>query len=81
MGKQNLKRFENKFYGSTILGEKGQIVIPKEARDDLKIKKGEKLLVFGTNGMITLIKFSEIKNIMFYLEKKLKSFKKILKQK
>ena len=43
---------DKKFYGSTIIGEKGQVVIPKEAREDLKLKKGDKLLVFGMGEMI-----------------------------
>ncbi|GIW67030.1 MAG: AbrB family transcriptional regulator [Candidatus Parcubacteria bacterium] len=73
------KKFEKKFYGSTIIGERGQIVIPKEARNDLKLKKGEKLLVFGMKEMITLMKFSEAKKIMSYLEKHLENLKKILK--
>jgi AbrB family looped-hinge helix DNA binding protein len=36
-----------KFYGSTTVGERGQIVLPAKLRDDFKIKKGEKLLVIG----------------------------------
>lgn len=35
------------FHGSATVGEKGQIVIPAEARAALQIEKGEKLLVFG----------------------------------
>jgi len=81
MAEKDFKKFEKKFYGSTILGEKGQVVIPKEARNDLKLKKGEKLLVFGMRGMITLMKFSEVKKIMSYLEKHLKGLQKIVKQK
>lgn len=33
------------FYGSTTVGERGQIVLPVKLRGDLKIKKGDKLLV------------------------------------
>jgi len=69
-----------KFYGSTIIGEKGQVVIPKEAREDLKLKKGDKLLVFGMGEMITLMKFSNLKKFMGYLEKHLKSIKEIIKK-
>ena len=36
------------FYGSTIVGERGQIVIPAEARRDLEITPATKLLVLGT---------------------------------
>jgi AbrB family looped-hinge helix DNA binding protein len=71
---------DKKFYGSTIIGEKGQVVIPKEAREDLKLKKGEKLLVFGMGEMITLMRFSNLKKFMGYLEKHLKSLKEIVKK-
>ena len=33
------------FYGSTTVGERGQIVLPVKLREDLKINKGDKLLV------------------------------------
>lgn len=38
---------ENGFYGTTTLGERGQVVIPAKAREDFKLEKGEQLLVFG----------------------------------
>ena len=41
--------------GSTNLGERGQIVIPKEARDLLKLKKGEKFVVLVKSNCIVLI--------------------------
>ena len=36
-----------KFYGSVTVSERGQVVIPTEARKDFDIKTGDKLLVFG----------------------------------
>lgn len=36
-----------KFYGSVTVSERGQIVVPAEARKDFNIKPGDKLLVFG----------------------------------
>jgi AbrB family looped-hinge helix DNA binding protein len=33
------------FYGSVTVGERGQIVIPAEARNELNIASGDKLLV------------------------------------
>lgn len=36
---------DKKFYGSTTVGEKGQVVLPAELRRDLKIETGEKLAV------------------------------------
>jgi len=34
-------------YGVVTVGERGQIVIPKEARDQFGIKPGDKLVVVG----------------------------------
>ena len=36
-----------RFYGSVTVSERGQIVIPADARKDFKIKTGDKLLVLG----------------------------------
>lgn len=35
------------FFGAVTVGEKGQIVIPKKARDVFQIKKGDRLLLLG----------------------------------
>ncbi|MBY2477266.1 helix-turn-helix transcriptional regulator [Clostridioides difficile] len=35
------------FFGAVIVGERGQIVIPKEARDIFNINAGDKLLILG----------------------------------
>ena len=39
-----------KLYGTTTVGERGQIVIPAEARRDFEITPNTKLLVFGSPG-------------------------------
>ncbi len=36
-----------RFYGSITVSERGQVVIPAEARRDFNIEVGDKLLVFG----------------------------------
>ena len=33
------------FYGAATVGERGQVVIPAEARNELGIKPGDKLLI------------------------------------
>ncbi len=40
----------HRFYGAVTVGERGQIVIPQEARDALEINPGDKLLIFGGMG-------------------------------
>lgn len=64
---------EGQFYGSVTVGEKGQIVIPQEARKIMKLKKGDRLLVFGMdNDMLAVAKLSHIEKITSHLSKKLK---------
>ncbi|MBN1313716.1 MAG: AbrB/MazE/SpoVT family DNA-binding domain-containing protein [Anaerolineae bacterium] len=43
MGQSDRKRF----YGAVTVSERGQIVIPAEARRDFGIEVGDKLLVLG----------------------------------
>ena len=38
---------KTKFVWTTKVGEKGQIVIPKEAREIFNLSKGDTLLLFG----------------------------------
>ena len=47
-----------KMYGSTVMGERGQVVIPAEAREEIGIAPGEKLVVFGNKrkGFIILFR-------------------------
>ncbi len=77
-----MKKFpEQEFYGTTTLGEKGQVVIPSEARKGLKIHKGEKLLVFSMgDDIVILSKLSNLKQFAFHLAKRLDSIKKIIKK-
>lgn len=37
--------FSHAFYGSVTVGERGQIVIPADARQELGVESGDKLLV------------------------------------
>ncbi len=43
LGKTNARRV----FGTARVGERGQIVIPKEARELFKIKPGDTLLILG----------------------------------
>jgi AbrB family looped-hinge helix DNA binding protein len=71
-----------KFYGATTMGERGQVVIPAEARRDLNLTPATKLLVFGTHNkggiMITKAEsfasfLSKAMNVMARFEEMLKS--------
>ena len=55
-----------KFYGSTTIGERGQMVIPAEARKDFQITPSTKLLVFGTpnGGGLMVVKAEFVTNFL-----------------
>ena len=56
-------------YGTTKVGEKGQIVICKEAREVFDIKQGDNLAVIATkNRGIILIKVEDLKEFAHILE-------------
>lgn len=38
-------RHNNPFRGTTIVSDKGQIVIPSDLRKELKIKRGDQLII------------------------------------
>lgn len=72
---------EGQFYGSTTIGEKGQIVIPQEARINMKLKKGDRLLIFGMDDdMLAVAKLSHIEKITSHLAKKLKMIRGVTKK-
>lgn len=42
----------DKFYGTTTMGARGQVVIPAQARKDLKLSPGDQLAVMGKFGKV-----------------------------
>lgn len=62
-----------KFYGSVTVSDKGQIVIPAEARKDFDIKMGDKMLVLGDldKGLV----FTKSNFLMKMMEGSLKTIK------
>ena len=71
-----------KFYGSTTMGERGQVVVPVEAREALGLERGEKLLVFGVKDKaVVLTKLSSFKQLTREMEKQHQEIIKILEEK
>ena len=55
---------KDKFVGISRVGEKGQIVIPKEARDMFNIKSGDSIIVLCDKAKgIALLKADEIEDL------------------
>jgi AbrB family looped-hinge helix DNA binding protein len=71
---------EPEFYGSTTISDKGQVVIPIEARNSLGLEKGEKLLVLGGPDKrgIMLVKLSGFKELSVHLRRQSEEIEKIL---
>ena len=56
--------FDHHMFGSVKVGERGQIVIPKEAREIFGINPGDLLLVFGIESRgIAIVKADEMTEI------------------
>ena len=51
-----MKRPDGKYAWTATVGEKGQIVIPKQAREVFGIKPGDTLLLLGDETRGTVIK-------------------------
>ena len=71
---------QHTFYGTTVVGERGQAVIPQEAREALRLKKGDKLLVFGMgNGMLSFCTLAGFERFQSHMNKQLQAIQKVIK--
>ena len=56
---------EPEFYGTAVVGTKGQIVIPSSAREKYNIKPQDKLVIFGAEGgVLAIIKAEQIQQLL-----------------
>ena len=71
-----------KFYGATTVGERGQVVIPAEARRDLNLTPATKLLVFGAHrgGGIMITKAETFAGFLNKVMGTMSRFEDILKE-
>ncbi len=69
-----------KIYGSTVIGEKGQIVVPVEARKSLGLENGDHFFVFGHGKILHLIKSSELDKHLEKMTKKWNDIKELKDQ-
>lgn len=53
-----------KFYGTSSIGERGQVVIPAEAREQFNIKAKDQLIFFGHGKVMHFIKADEIETLL-----------------
>ncbi|WP_318502861.1 AbrB/MazE/SpoVT family DNA-binding domain-containing protein [Bacillus sp. T3] len=71
-----------KIFGTTSVGERGQVVIPAEAREELNIQPGEKFVVFGDarKGTVILVKSEIMNKFANFFFNKSKRFEKIAQE-
>ncbi len=64
--KKNINQFpEPDFYGTAVVGTKGQIVIPNEARKKYNLNPGDQLVVFGgEGGVLAIMKSDKLKDLL-----------------
>ena len=71
-----------KCFGSTTVGPRGQLVIPVEARKEMDIDVGTKLLVFSHfrgRGLV-LIKVDAVGELLNIMSRRLDEFAKLLRE-
>lgn len=57
--------------GTAVLGERGQVVIPKEARQELHLKPGDSFLVMAHNDALVLLPKKKMEDFVKYITAKL----------
>ena len=76
------KRAVGKCFGSTAVGPRGQLVIPAEARKELGIDVGTKLLVFShfqSKGLI-FVKVEAVEDLLNTMSRRVEEFASLLKK-
>ncbi len=78
---RNIREVLPRLYGATTMGERGQIVIPAEARRDLKMSPSSKLLVFGNpkGGGLLIMKVDDVGELVSQVNQMLKSIENVAK--
>lgn len=62
-------------HGTTKVGERGQIVIPKKLREKLKLKKGDDFVVMEKHGSIVLVPTNMMNDFISQITDQLKKVK------
>jgi len=75
-------RVVGRCFGTAVLGPRGQLVIPVEARKELDIDTGSKLLVFGHFGGrgLILIKAEAAEEMLNVMSSRLDEVAKLVKE-
>jgi bifunctional DNA-binding transcriptional regulator/antitoxin component of YhaV-PrlF toxin-antitoxin module len=75
-------RVVGRCFGTAVLGPRGQLVVPVEARKELGVDTGDKLLVFGHFGGrgLMFIKVEAVEELVNVMSTRLDEAAKLIKQ-
>lgn len=81
MGQED-KGIIGKCFGSTVVGPRGQLVIPVEARRELGIDVGTKLLVFNQfrGRGLTFVKVETVEELLNIANRRITEFARLLRE-
>ena len=70
------------FYGTATIGTKGQIVIPSEAREELGLNPGDKVVVIGIkdHGMLGICPVSSVEKMLMQTAEQLEYIRGVVEQ-
>lgn len=68
------------FHGSSKIGERGQVVIPKDARRDMQLKPGDEVLFIGGGKRLMMMKSSALDEWLEGFSETLKEIKRLSKK-
>jgi len=70
------------FYGTATIGTKGQIVIPAEARENLGLNPGDKVVVIGIkeHGMLGVCPVSSVEKMLAQTTEQLEYIRSVVEQ-
>lgn len=81
---KSMKKFKSPFsdniMGVATVGERGQIVIPKNIREELDVKKGQKFLAIYNGQGLMLMPVDSFKAIIENVSKDINKFNKVIKK-
>lgn len=73
-------KLKNCHFGTVKVGERGQVVIPQELRDELGIKAGDKLVALSKHGKgLLLVKSEEVGKMLVHMTEKMDNLKNTIK--
>lgn len=69
------------FLGTAVVGERGQVVIPKEVRDELDLSAGSRLIVFRHDkGAIVMIPIERMQDTLDHLKQQFTIIQKAIRK-